>query len=471
MLNWISDTFDVTLLATISFIFLASLVGAYIRGSRRDPCLKSFVGFNVSLERTDHRIIWGKLELAATGLELRYKSTVQDVAHIESSYILYAEEFAEIQAIYRYTDQLSEADQRRREKDLRRSFHPGLIRRLVRSLRNFISIASDSLSEVVGVIIGGLRKPAGRYINDAGEAQLRSLGSSFIGYVGSSYDPLLERYIGQKMVVELVEDEEVHEHVGIFKHYSADFFEILDIQFPERQTVSIVQRTAQDKSAQPAQQIQVDCDGQTLRVINNSAHMVILETMTIGDQEEVLNVVVDAGKAVELHPEGDVTQAQLHFRVTRELDLIVPRSRCLVRHRAEFYRPELLPSVIFDLGVKLRGVSRLDGREEKLRERLALKPYDVAALANLGAILMQKNQNEEAEQLLRKAWQMRFSLHDNGRRTQLLLQELERRRSANPALRSDRTVSQTERSSAQPPTPTSRPVNQESFSGHNLPPQ
>ena len=79
---------DTSLLITIALIFLVSLIGAYIRTTLKDPCLKSFHDFHVTLERTNGKVIWGVMHLAATGLELRYPDAVQDEKHVESCYIL-----------------------------------------------------------------------------------------------------------------------------------------------------------------------------------------------------------------------------------------------------------------------------------------------------------------------------------------------------------------------------------------------
>lgn len=423
MFQWFSEVFDVTLLATIGLIFFATLVGAYFRARRRDQCLKSFVGYNVTVECADGKIIWGKMDLASTGLELRYANSVRDDNHVESSYILYADEFAGIQAVYRYIDELDEEARDRRYKDLGRNLHPGIMRRAVRAVRNFISLASESLSEVVGLIIGGLRKPAGRYITDTGEAHLKSLGSTVIGQVGGGYDPLLERYIGQKMVFEVVEDDEVHEHVGIFKQYSPDFFEILDVPFPQRKSVSI-----EHNGAIASDYVDAIYQQGRLSITNRSDQMLLLQSLNAGEEEESINVLIGGGERIQLNPDGDYKEARLNFRVIREVDMIVPRTRCVVRHRAEYYRAEVLPSIIFDLGIKLRGASKTDVQERRLRRILQKNPYAVLAMANLGALLLQKQRYEEAQQLLDRAWEMRNSLPDNGRRTRQLLQELNRRR-------------------------------------------
>jgi tetratricopeptide (TPR) repeat protein len=430
MFSWFSEVFDVTLLATIGLVFFATLMGAYVRAQRRDPCLKSFIDYVITVECAENKVIWGRLELASTGLELRYTDSVSDDNHVESSYVLYTQEFGSIHAVYRYIDELDAKTRVRRRKDLDRSLHPRLLRRAARHIRNFISLASESLSEVIGLIIGGLRKPAGRYITEQSEVRLRELGTTFIGSVGSGYDPLLERFIGQKMVFEIMEDEEVHEHVGIFKQYSPDFFEILDVQMPQKQMLSV-----EREKAVVTEQIKVSYNNGRVMVDNRSVQMVLLKSITYGDREEPVNAMIDSDEHIHLDVASEYESAVLTFRILREVDMIVPRTRCIVRHRADHYRPEVMPSIIFDLGVKLRGATKIDAQEQRLRKQLEKDPLAIFAMANLGALLAQKQQFDEAEPLLRKAWESRNSLPDNGRRTRQLLQEIQRKRMATPQSR------------------------------------
>ena len=436
MFDWFSTIFDVTLLATIGLIFTATLTGAYFRSTRRDPCLKSFDGFHVTLERTNGKMIWGVMELESTGLELSYRDSVLDSKHVESSYIIYAGEYGEIQAIYRYADDLNQENREKRGQDIQRSFHPGLQRRIGRSARHFINTAAESLNEVFGLILGRLRKPAGRYITEASETHLRSLGDTMIGRVGYAHDPLLEKYIGQKVVIELLErDDEVHEHVGIFKNYSPDFLEILDVLFPQHQVLDVgIEQSINSR------RFQVDRRGDALCVTNRSAHPMLLLALSTEEvaqnvpqrTEEFLNMVVESGECVELTPKMLTPKTQLHVQVVRELDLIVPRTRCLLRHRADRFRPELMPEIIFDLGVVLSGNSKLLGREMRLRKQLEEAPDSAVLAANLGAVLMQRQEYGEAKRWLLQALAVRYSLPDNGRRAEMLLAELERKQNATP---------------------------------------
>jgi hypothetical protein len=154
---------DLSLIITIGVIFSFSLVGAYLRSRARDRCLKSWEGFHATLERTSGKLIWGVMHIAPAGMELSYLDSVQDEKHLESSYLLYTSEYGEIQALNRYVEQLSEWGQKRRARDIERSFHPGPMRRFRRSAQNFLGTATDSGNEVFGLVLGRVQKAGGRY--------------------------------------------------------------------------------------------------------------------------------------------------------------------------------------------------------------------------------------------------------------------------------------------------------------------
>lgn len=414
--------FDTSLLYTIGLIFVVTLIGSYFRSRRKDPCLGSFEDYHVTIERTDGKIVWGVLEIEPTGLELVYRDDVQDAKHIESSYILYAEEYKDIEVIYRFADQLTPENRRRREQDIRRSFHPGVYERSKRGLRNFIGTASESINEVLGMLVGRAKKPAGRYINENSEKSLFRLGENLIGHVGGVFDPLLERFIGHKIVVEIMEGDEVHEHVGIFKNYSSDFIEILDVQFPQKRDLTLGPDDFHGEDS-----LQVKRTEDKLTATNQGGEPVLIQSVRLADHEKMLNVVVDRGESVEIFIDDPVQRAVLHVRIVRELDLIVPRTRSVVRHRAERFKNELLTDIIFDVGVLLDSSRRQEVQERRLREELEENHTAALAAANLGSILMQKKAYDEAQHWLCHALEMRYSLPDNGRRAEMQLRELARK--------------------------------------------
>jgi hypothetical protein len=118
-------------------------------------------------------------------------------------------------------------------------------------------------------------------------------------------------------------------------------------------------------------------------------------------------------------------------QAVQELDMIVPRSRCVVRHRAESAKPEkladLVMDIVFDVGKVFSRDNTLAAREARLRDELRHDPMNALAAANLGAILLQNDNLIEAEKWLRHASEIGDSLPDGGRRARMGLREVERR--------------------------------------------
>ena len=71
-----------SVMITILFIALSGVVAAFIRGRKRDKCLKDFEGFLVTLEDASGKSIWGNLRVEAKGIELLYQQVHQDPARL-----------------------------------------------------------------------------------------------------------------------------------------------------------------------------------------------------------------------------------------------------------------------------------------------------------------------------------------------------------------------------------------------------
>jgi len=223
---------------TIIFIILVTIVGAFIRRCKRDKCLKDFAGNMVTLEKTDKKTVWGKLNVENTGLELVYPQKYADEdGHDETSYILYKHEYSNMAALLRYHDQLSEANKKKRQKKLERTYHPGLIRRLKRKIVNVFKTVRDSVMEILNVAMTHARKvtPAGGVLATQ-DKYVSQMKQDLMGSVGTSYEPLLEKHIGQKVVLELIRGDKLFECCGVLKEYTADFIEIMDVDYtPDRE--------------------------------------------------------------------------------------------------------------------------------------------------------------------------------------------------------------------------------------------
>jgi small nuclear ribonucleoprotein (snRNP)-like protein len=222
---------------TIIFIFLATGIAAFIRRRSRDKCLKDFAQNMVTLEETSGKTIWGKLRVENTGLEFVYSTKHEDQqGHEETSYILYKYEYPNVAALIRYHDQLSERNKKAREKELKRTYHPTLLRRLQRKIANVFKTVRDSVMEVVNLLISQAKKatPAGAVLTSQ-DKYVSQMKQELMGSVGTSYEPLLERYIGNRVVLELIKGDNIIEYCGVLKEYTADFIEVMDVDFEAKE--------------------------------------------------------------------------------------------------------------------------------------------------------------------------------------------------------------------------------------------
>ncbi|MBC8218583.1 MAG: hypothetical protein H8E73_08970 [Planctomycetes bacterium] len=218
---------------TIIFIILATAVGAFVRKRSRDKCLRDFERNMVTLEDVSGKTIWGKLRVENTGLEFVYPKKQQDAdGHEEASYLLYKHEYPIIGAVIRFHDDLSEHNKTEREKELKRTYHPGWWRRRKRKTLNIFRTVRDSVVEIVNLLISQAKKasPAGKVLTSQ-DKYVSQMKQELMGSAGTSFEPLLERYIGHKVVLELIKADKILEYCGVLKEYTADFIEIMDVDY------------------------------------------------------------------------------------------------------------------------------------------------------------------------------------------------------------------------------------------------
>ena len=217
----------------IIFIVLATFVGAILKRRSKDRCLKDFSGYPITLEKTQGKTIWGNLLVENTGLELVYENLHKDSdGHNEASYILYKQEYSNIQALIRFRDQLSNTDMARRDKGLEKTYHPGFFRRFGRRVKSVFKMTRDSVMEVVNVLIGHAKTatPAGAMLTSQ-DKYVSQMKQELISSVGTAYEPLLERHIGRKVVLELVKGDKVFELPGVLIDYTSKFIEFMDVDY------------------------------------------------------------------------------------------------------------------------------------------------------------------------------------------------------------------------------------------------
>ena len=218
---------------TIIFVVATTLIAAFVRGRIKDRCLKDFSGSLITLQDTANRLMWGSLRVESTGLELVYADAHKDTkGHKETSYIIYKQEYPTIKALVRYHDKLDDKAKQEREIELEKTYHPGALRKLKRKFRNFLNTFRNSVIEIVNLFVGQVKKTGtGGRILAGQDKHLSQMQQELTPAAGTAYEPLLERHIGKKVVLEILEGKEFIEYPCILKEYTAEFIEVMDISY------------------------------------------------------------------------------------------------------------------------------------------------------------------------------------------------------------------------------------------------
>lgn len=319
---------------TILFIFLSAVTGAFLNSRIKDRCLKDFRNFQVTLEEIDGDQARGDLVVYSTGLELIYPAPIRDLSgYIETSYIIYKDQFTTIQGIYRYFDQLSAKSQKQREKSIRNSYHPNIFRRMLRSLRNILNTFKDSLMQSVGLIVGQAQKthPKSTLLQSQNK-RITSLSQEIINVSANAYEPILEKYIGKKVVLDVRKGEQDIEYAGILKEYTHDFIELLDIDQREARTVEMPEA----KLPLENDALRFSHNGPKFSVENQEPNTLVIQKIETENRLQEMEIVCPPFTLTDFSLEKPITSGvKIHFERLRKMDVIIPRKYCLVRHGGE----------------------------------------------------------------------------------------------------------------------------------------
>ncbi len=223
-----------SLTITIIFIFLTTIFGSVSRRIRRDKCLNDFSKDPVTLEKTNGEIAAkGMLKVENTGLEFSFpKSKIDDKGIIYTSYILYKYEYPQIQAIIRYHDELSEKGKLERQKVLDKTYHPQKWTRTKRKIQNIFKTINDSIKEVLGLIMTHFQKvgPAASVLKTQ-DKYVKKIKQDIVESVGTAHEPLIEKYIGHRIVFDYIKGGKIYKYSGVLKDYTSQFIEIMDVDY------------------------------------------------------------------------------------------------------------------------------------------------------------------------------------------------------------------------------------------------
>jgi len=344
-LKWLADN---PFSATLLFLVLATVVGAIISRLTRDRCLKDFEGYPVTLELKDGRVYHGELDVEKSGLELLYERTTPQEGITKTSFLIFRPEYATIHALVRYHDALDERQLRERERRAQKAYHPNFFRRTARAIRNFMASVKDSLLEAFTLVMGRVKSiQAAAPVMKTGGKYVDRIGKQTIGTASDvTYDPLLEKQIGLRVVLQLPKDAAVQEEcVGTFREYTKDFFELMDVDYEDRWQVELpgpgsaafvrgiaARRTPQAVELENCNTFAAELEAAAFQVAEGQAPPPPLP----------VPARIGSGQRLELPVPQDAGPLTLTFHSRRKADIVVPRTGAFIRHKSEWVQPRKL---------------------------------------------------------------------------------------------------------------------------------
>ncbi|MCD6174913.1 MAG: hypothetical protein J7K65_03985, partial [Planctomycetes bacterium] len=137
-----------------------------------------------------------------------------------------------ISALIRYHDYLSEENLKHRDEELKKTYHPGWLQRSRRKIANIFKTVRDSIMEVSNVLLSQAKKTTGAgAMLKTQDKYVSQMKNQMIGSVDTAYEPLLEKYIGHRVIAEFLYEDKPVELAGVLKDYTAEFIELLDVKY------------------------------------------------------------------------------------------------------------------------------------------------------------------------------------------------------------------------------------------------
>ena len=220
---------DKVLFFSILLVFVGALVGSVVQHRRVDRVLKDLRGFHVTARIQDKRI-WGRFNLFSNAIEFIFSRPYSNRrGNLLTSFIIFSEQMSDVDVIFRFHDELTPKNQKRRLKEIEQIKHPSIIRRIRRSIRNFMVAFREAIDESIGLLMSRVQKKSSSMLQGQDD-YLKKIRTNTLGAVSTAaYDPVLEHYINHRVVLEAgKKDGRQIEYSGVLKEYSTGWVSILD---------------------------------------------------------------------------------------------------------------------------------------------------------------------------------------------------------------------------------------------------
>jgi hypothetical protein len=357
---------------TLLVIFLTAIITTVATKWSRDKCLKFFNQYHVTAERLRGQTIWGVCKIFSSGLEVVYDHPFVDArGRKKTSYLVYGPEMeSQLLCLIRYHDELPEAQQQRRLRQVHATFNPGFFRRVWRGIRNFVNTLRDAFSAALGAVVSQYQRvsPAAGSILSTPGASVQSIGQTLLGRFANAYEPLLEQYIGLPVILDVADPLNPNnasvEFTGYLADYTQSYIAVFNVEHRCAQTVELLMPD-QDRAdylpplppppppggAPPVlpepmkreHDLAIRLDGFRFKVQNAGKDPVVIRRLEREGFEPVeFGMILPPNATLDL-PARDAKTGRLIVDLIRTADVVASRKYATIRHAGELVdRPTFL---------------------------------------------------------------------------------------------------------------------------------
>lgn len=210
-------------------LFLSALVGAIIKRRSCDHCLKKFESSKVSIQLGENWVC-GTLEVFAQGVELRNFNQREWGETPIHSHIIHAAELEKVSMIIRNAPPLDTKLGQVWQKERKRLVDPPFQDRLKRFVLNSFNMLRDSFGQAMKAIIGSMSKDT--RLGKAKDADKRfgEMQGNLTNMIPNAWEPILEKYLGNPVVLERRAESEFVLESGILEDYSSKYLLLRDVK-------------------------------------------------------------------------------------------------------------------------------------------------------------------------------------------------------------------------------------------------
>jgi hypothetical protein len=249
---------------------------------------------------------------------------------VKNSYLLYDDEMANVLSISRYIGALSEAEAARRRRQVARRFDPPWYRRALRWLRNMFNTVRDAGSKALSAIVGQFARARPGTVVSQSTGEVNQIGQTIITSVGYAYEPMLERHIGDPVVLEMTSPTDPTkrsvELAGYLAEYSDRYVAIFNVDQPMVERFELSGEAGLDRD-----DLRIEADDLAVTVTNRDDLPLVVESIgSASGERRALSVVLNQGAIARL-PRFGAGMTLALCRV-RRVDVICPRQYARVRH-------------------------------------------------------------------------------------------------------------------------------------------